>query len=244
MATPSPHDVCAEVTVDLELLALSVTLPGAATISLATFVAPNAQQYTEKLMAQLNAALTPLVPFFKMLDAMLAIKGFAEAVPGVVTNPGKVVSKLGELATKIGALAELLPQVSIPITIRSILTLLVAYVAALRSQVAALVTVKQRIAAAQAKVTVLVDAGAPDAAASLLVTTECAQLSLAAQMTAVSAGAAPFNRLIGVINLIGGLIGLPEIPAFTDVGTDPELALAPIDALSKVLEDLRSSIPG
>jgi len=237
MPLPDPHSVCAEVTVDVDLLNLKATLPGGVEISLPTFTAPNSQEYVAKLMAQVNAALAPLVPIFRLVDIMLALKAFASAVPGVLTNPGKVVSALRDLLAKIGGLSAILPQISIPIMIRSLLDLLIAYVAAIRVQLVALIAVKASIATAQARAVVL-------GAANLQVTIGCAQTSLDAQMLAVNSGAAPLNRLIGVINLLGSLIGLPAVPTFNDVGTDPAAALAPVDALSKALVELRAAIPG
>lgn len=237
MPLPNPHDVCAELTVDVDLLALKVTLPGPVEISLPTFTAPNAQDYVTKLMGQANAALAPLVPIFRIVDIALALKAFASAVPGVVTNPGKVISALKDLLAKIGGLAAILPQISVPIMLRSLLDLLIAYVAAIRAQVVALIQVKANIAAAQARAEAV-------GSASLLITIGCAQASLDAQMVAINSGGEPLNRLVGVINLLGGLVGLPAIPTFDSLGTDPDAALAPVDALSKALSDLRAAIPG
>jgi len=237
MPLPDPHDVCAEITVDVDLLALKVTLPGPVEISLPTFTAPNTQDYVTKLMAQANASLAPLVPIFRVIDVLIALKAFASSVPGVISNPGKVVSALNDLLAKIGGLAAILPQLSVPIMLRSLLDLLIAYVAAIRVQIVALVQVKANIATAQTRATAL-------GSAALQVTIGCAQVSLDAQMAAINAGGDPLNRLIGVINLLGGIVGLPAVPTFDSLGNDPEAALAPLDALSKTLVDLRAAIPG
>lgn len=236
MPLPDPHSVCFELQVDLELLQLHIDLPGGAKLSLPQLRVPDAGDVTGKLLVQANAALAPLVPVFRIIDVVIALGEFASAVPGVVFSPGKLVDALTKLLVKISVVGSLIPQLAIPRTLKSIIGALVAYLSAIRAQLQALIDQQAKIEAA-AELAVQLGSG------HLQVSVECARVSLDAQLDAINEGLAPLNELLGLVNLIGGLAGLPKVPTAISFGNDAEAALAPLDAAINALRTLQAAIP-
>lgn len=72
---------------------------------------------------------------------------------------------------------------------------------------------------------------------------DCANANIEAQMKNLGEGAAPVNRLIGVINLFMEIVGLPKLPDLSNLGTDAQAALAPLDAVVEQLKNARAAIP-
>ena len=63
------------------------------------------------------------------------------------------------------------------------------------------------------------------------------------RLAAVKSQAKPLNRLILLLNLLGGIAGLPALPAFDDTATDAETMVDVIDPLIAALTEVRSKIP-
>jgi hypothetical protein len=72
---------------------------------------------------------------------------------------------------------------------------------------------------------------------------DCANANIDAQMKSIGEGAAPVNRLIGVINLFMEFAGLPKLPDLANLGTDAQAALEPLDLIVDQLKTARSAIP-
>ncbi len=55
---------------------------------------------------------------------------------------------------------------------------------------------------------------------------------------------ASLGRLIGLVNLFFGMLGLPEVPDLSDLAGKPlDAVIEPLDALIKVFQNAGDSIP-
>lgn len=236
MPLPDPHTVCAELQLDASLLQLHIDLPGGASIAVPQLTVPNAPNLVAQLLAQANAALAPLVPIFRIIEVALALVDFIQAVPGLVLNPSKLLAAIEKLLVKISVVGSLIPQLTIPRTIKTLLEVLIAYLTAMRGQLVALVQQNTRIDLA-AELAVRLGGSALD------VSVECARVSVNVQLDAINQGLRPLNELLGLVNLLAGLAGLPKVPTALDLGVDPGAALVPLDAAISALTTLRRLIP-
>ncbi len=69
-----------------------------------------------------------------------------------------------------------------------------------------------------------------------------ANANIDAQVKSIGEGVQSLNRLIGVINLFMGLVGLEPLPDLANLGTDAHAALEPIDLVVEQLDTARSTI--
>lgn len=216
---------------------LSVRVPGGVLLSVSVSeTSPTPLAISKNLITQANAVLAPLSPIFTLIDAMLAVKDFAEAVPGLLTDPGALVEAIDKLVTNIGKLAGLVPQLSVPFLVVDIIDVVIEILAGIRVTLEALIDQNVKIAAAG-----LAAAEPGNEALGPIVT--CAQ-DLNAQIQAdLAAGSAPLNQFIGVLNLFLSLIGAPEIPSLDDLGDSPEEGLVVITEFETILRTARDAIP-
>lgn len=187
------------------------------------------------LLGKLNTALTPLIPLFNIIDALLAVAQVFEAVKSL--NPLTIALELVKLVKKLDKLLALIPQVSVPLMIVDTIDALIDFLVVFRGELAALVATKLGIDVSAARGAELGGVGGLDIALG------CAQSNLDAAFLELKTGAAPVNRLVGVLNLVGGIVGLPEVPALDDLGPDASAALVPVDALIEALRQVRGAIP-
>jgi hypothetical protein len=248
MPLPSPSDACIELDINtgldvrlnidlggLDLSGLNITFPGGVNLSaLAGLKVPNPGDLTGKFLGEVNAALMPLVPLFDLIDLLLTFKAIFDAVLSL--NPPKIAAKIDAMLPKLDKFKLMIPQLSIPILLKGIVSVLLLFVIGFRAQLQAIIDAQARIDLSGARATAL---GSLD----LQVAVDCAQASLDLQFQAMGNGAAPLNRLIGLLNLLAGLAGLPEVPTLDDLGESAEAALAPIDALISALRALYVAIP-
>src|SRR5689334_19673536 len=76
------------------------------------------------LMKIIQPALTPLVPFFDIIDTIVALYNCIKAIPdalGPPPDPTVLAACLPDLAEQINKLLRLLPQLSLPLLIRRLL---------------------------------------------------------------------------------------------------------------------------
>lgn len=213
---------------------LRITLPGGAVISPQSGVELGDNlAVARSLIAQVNAALTPLVPIFNVIDV---VKLIFDAL-GAVTNPFRLAEILAELAQKIDALLQLLPQYSVPLLVRQLIDVLIVTLRGLQDELRAIIAQQARIAAAA---TVAAQPGN----VALQAVVDCANGKLEKQLANLNASMAPLNRLIGLVNLLLGLAGLPELPTFTELGEDAEAALGALDVAINALETAQAALPG
>ncbi|MBI3184813.1 MAG: hypothetical protein HYZ28_21965 [Myxococcales bacterium] len=239
MPLPDLASVCVEIKVGKQ--DLCVTFPGGAEmcVQLPTTSVPDPMELSKQLMAQANAALAPLVPMFNILDVVLALFACVKAIPdslGPPPDPSKLAKCIPDLAEKAGKLLKLIPQLSVPLMIVGLIDVLLSFLEGLRGQLKAIIDAQVKIAQAATRAAELGNV-------QLQTVVDCANANIEAQMKNLGEGAAPVNRLIGVINLFMEIVGLPKLPDLSNLGTDAQAALAPLDAIVEQLKTARAAIP-
>jgi hypothetical protein len=224
--------------------AREIVLPGGAALSqvlAAGSQIPGMLDAATNLLAQAAPAMAPLVPFFDLLDAVLALVACVEAVPaslGPPPDPTQMAGALAELADKVAKLLGLVPQLSAPRLVVGVLDTLIDYLQGVRSQLEVLIAQADRIAATAARAAELGDAALAHIAS-------CAGEQSRAQLQAMAAALAPMDRLGATLSLFLGLLGLPEVPALAALleVENPAEALAPVADAVTLLQALRDAVP-
>lgn len=191
-------------------------------------------------MGALNAALTPLGPFFKVLDVLQAIANCVTLVVECFKNPLKI-KDLAEcvpaLAEKLGALLSLLPQIWLPLLIAQILDLVIEVLQELRAEIESQINFAVDLAAAE------LEAAKPGNFV-LAAIVDCEKNNTAITLKNLNESQGPLNRIMGILKTLMDLSGLGlAIPSIGELGEDVHAALAPLDASITALTTLRSAIP-
>lgn len=218
---------------------ICVTFPGGAEVCVsAEPQTPNPFNAVKKLFDGLNSALSPLVPVFLIIDALLAVRDCLEAIPKAISkvSPSPVIDCLKDLANKMAQLIKLIPQTSVPIMIVMILDAIIAF---LNGYLAELQTLLARLDAIIEAETRAAQLGNQQ----LQLLLDCARENIDAEVANLNRAADPLNRLIGVLNALLELAGLPCIPAPPTLGTLSAEALDPFREFIEILEALRAAIP-
>lgn len=207
---------------------LQLTLPGGVTmeaINLAEIVQP---------------ALTPLVPIFQIVDAVVAVFNCIQAIPdslGPPPNPAALSACLPDLAEKIAVLVRLIPLLSLPYMVVQLLDLVIETLRAARSQLIHLQAQMRQLTSAIDRATNLQDAG-------LMAIIQCTQANIAQEAANVGQSLASLGRLIGLINLFLGMLGLPEVPSLTGLaGTPLDEVIGPLNDLIRTMQTARDAVP-
>lgn len=217
----------------IDLTDLSVIFPGGLQLGIDGPHIPNPGDVSGKLLAKVNAALMPLVPLFDIIDALLSVKIVFDAV--VTLSPFKISTAIEKLVVKLDKLKRLLPQLSIPCLIGTLVTVLIVYLVGLRAEIKAIIDAQARIDSASARAAEL-------GSVTLAQMASCASANLSVQISAARNNGRPLNRLIAILNQLSSMVGLPQVPPVT-VGADMEAALDPLNELIQALTNLRSMIP-
>jgi len=238
MPLPDLSTVC----IDLKVTSqeLCITFPGGAEMCVQIPGVPDPTDVSKQLLAQANAALTPLVPVFNIIDAILALFKCVKAIPdslGPPPDPTKLAECIPDLAEKIDKLLKLIPQLSIPVLIAGLIDVILFYLEGLRGQLKAIIAAQVRIAAAATRAAELGNV-------QLRTVVDCATGAMDAYLQNLNEGMKPLNRLVGLLNLFLQLAGLPTIPDLANLGDDAEAALAPLDAVIESLKTVRAGLPG
>lgn len=192
------------------------------------------------LMEVIQPALTPLVPFFDLIDTVVAVFNCIKAIPdtlGPPPDPTVIAACIPELAEKVAKLLRLIPQLSLPFTIIGIIDLIIDTLRQARTQLLHLQAQMQQILGAIDRATDLDDAG-------LMAITSCAQANVAQEAANVGKSLAALGKLIGLLNLFLGMIGAPEVPDLSNLaGTPLDEAIPPIDAIIETLQSARAAVP-
>ncbi len=226
------------VTLTLGNQGAQVRLPGGAALSvMVPDLNPSDLAITKSLLAQGNAALAPLLPVFNIIDALLAVKDFAEAVPGLLTDPTALVDAIAALIEKITKLAELIPQLSVPFLVVDLIDVGITALNGFVTELNKIVQQELNIAAAITK------ANTAPLNPSLLDVTTCASDLVAQTKQGLEEGLGPLNTFFGLLSIFLGLIGQPPIPDVSDLGDDAAAAISTLEDTVKLLQDIRAAIP-
>jgi hypothetical protein len=192
------------------------------------------------LMQIVQPALTPLVPLFDLVDAIVAVFNCVKAIPdalGPPPDPTVLAACLPELAKKVDKLLRLIPQLSLPIMIVQLVDLVIDTVRQARSQLLHLQQQAKQVVRVVARATELDDAG-------LMAISQCARANLAQEAANVGKSLAAIGKLIGLINLFLGMLGGPQVPDAAQLSGKPlDGAVAALDELLATLTTIRGALP-
>lgn len=246
---PVAANTCLELDIDLSaLLDLSVNLPGGVSLNakLEPGELPSLQGIVQSVLEPLNAALTPLMPFFNLLDLVLAIVEFCKAVPdalGPPPDPTSVIKALAKVLKAAAKVANLVPFLSVPIMIVDICKLITAGLLGLIESLEHMITVQADLDLQRGRAeTLALDPETLTIAARLSASIDCAQADLDLQAAAGGAGLGPLNKFLDLLNAFMGLVGLPELGKVT-AGGNPAAMLDPLKVAVTALGAVCSSIP-
>lgn len=216
---------------------ICIFFPGGATFCASYgFELCDPAEVIKPLLAQVNTALAPLTPFLNVLDVLKALVDCVSAIPdslGPPPDPTAISNCIPGLLEALEKLAELFPPLSLFKLVKSILLAIIAFLVGLRNKIAAFVDQLERIAAAATAAAALGNV-------RLQAVVDCATGNLDVQLQNLNASVAPLNRLIGLVNTILELAGLPCIPTLADLG---DFLTDPLDTLIEILQTIADAIP-
>jgi len=203
-------------------------------------IVPSSSELARQMFAQVNSALAPLSPLFTMMDTIKALFDCVSALPDVITklDVTALLECAPNLAEKISKLIAIFPPLSIPATIRGILDSVIVFLNGLQ----------QDLAGAQLQLDRILEAGTAAQIPGnepLLAIVACAQDFYGKVMEHMANSAQPLNRLLGVLNMLLGLVpGAPTIPCIGGLDGSPAVIQEALEKFIAVLKIVRSLIPG
>lgn len=217
-------------------------MPGGASIcaSLPSLTIPTTSEIARQLFAQINSALTPLLPAFAIFDVLKALADCAKAVPEALVSldPTGLIECAPALAEKLAKVVSMFPPLSIPVAIRDCLGAIILF----------LQGVQEDLQGAQQQLDRILEANTAaqlPGNSNLLAVVACAQSFYDAIMSHIAAGATSLNRLIGLLNTFLGFIpGVPPIPCIGGLDGVPSIVIGIIEKFIDALKIVRSLLPG
>ncbi|MFI5299200.1 MAG: hypothetical protein ACHREM_13975 [Polyangiales bacterium] len=189
----------------------------------------------------IQPALTPLMPFFDMLDAIVAIAEVVKAIPealSVPPDPTAIAAKLPALANKVGKLLGLVPQVALPRTIVKLIVLAIEVLRTTRGQLMHLQAMEQQLVRVVDRAKALGDP-------LLMAIAACAHANIAQEAANVGKALAGVGKILGLVELFMGLVGGPTVPDLSKLDGLPLGEIVNmLDELVHVLEGVRALVPG
>lgn len=240
MPIPSLESLCIECLVPPQ--GLCVTMPGGIPVCASHPMAtpPTASEVAGAMFAQLNSALAPLAPVFNIIDAIAALAACAQAVPKSIKelDPTEITKCIPDLVEKVSKLMSLVPVLSIPVMIKDIINVIIAFLEGLKSELEGAKLYLEAIAAAQLK-------AAQPGNGGLLSAISCAQSQYSAYMQNIGVTATPLNRLMGTLNAFLALVpGVDPLPCLGSMDGLPDVLVDTLTTLVDVLKIARSVLPG
>lgn len=215
---------------------LSVTLPGGAELAatLPSMTVPDGASLAKALIGQVNSAMAPLLPFFKVTDVALVVVEFLKDLPEVLVNPAKMVELVEKLIKGGGALLAMIPPASVPLLAVGLLDAVIAYLEGLVRTLDEIAEFQQRIADAQAQ---------QDRYPALAAVIEVSEENVEVQMESLEKGMGPLQKTIRLLNLLLQLAGLDGIPDVASMSREPNEAVEELRVAVQTLRTIRSAIP-
>jgi hypothetical protein len=193
----------------------------------------------KSMLGQINTALVPLSPFFDILDFIKAITDCVQAIPdclGPPPDPSKLLKCIPQLIKVVNKILQKIPPFPIFIMVKGILTVIITGLQGVKLKIQALLAQVARITRAALRATQTGNEG-------LHIVLDCANGNMDAQLHNMNLEFAPLNRLIGIINILLELAGQDCIPAIGGIASISADALAPLDAVIKLLQTIQAAIP-
>lgn len=244
--------LCKEPTLCLDLDKLQIVFPGGFNLQgQAGTDVPDCLDTARGLLSQLNAALGPLGPLLNMILTVIDLFKCVQAIPdslGPPPDPTKLIAAIERVEADIDKLLGVVPEVSVPRLIKSVLGLIVQMLTGIRNRLASLADFQNAISVLKDRQTVL--GNMPNgvgafAAQQVSISIGCSTASLQTQVAGLNSGLAPLAALLEIIQELASLVGieLPALPASLSDGLEISADLPPLDNLITVLSEAASAIP-
>lgn len=245
MGTFPPESLCIELP-DLASVPSRICLPGGVCLdyiwdSINTI--PHLADMNMDFFSQIGPAMTPLAPFFNMLDVALSMFRCVQAVPDAITslNPNELLQCMPALAKAVDQALKLIPQLSLPKMVKAIIENLASLLRGIATDLDYLRAQAQRIADE-------IDRAAEWNSHRINGFLVCAQETM--DQTVLSTGEAlkGIGSIVLLVNVFMGLFGGPEVPCFGDlisgnVAEGFEFLIDIILAMAELLETIAAAIP-
>jgi hypothetical protein len=176
---------------------------------------PDLLEVINALFGQLNAALAPISPILDILDVVFAIVDCVQAAVDAVTqlNPAPLLSCIKGLVQAVNKILAFLPFLWIPILIRDVVFLIIEYINAL-------IALWQRIKALLTGFALARLKGQEPGQFALSAVLDCAEENFTVQVQNLNQSTAVIDRILGMVNRLLCLIGLPGLPQLVQEGLD------------------------
>jgi uncharacterized protein (UPF0147 family) len=239
MALPDvPSDLSSACVALRDAIQPTIALPGGVTLqAISGTDTGDPTAIVKGLMQAANPALAPFMPVFDLIAALQAVKKIAESI--APPNPVAIAEGVQTLTEKLSSLAQFVPQLAVPLMVKTTLDTIIAALEALQSKLAVFAAHNERIAQSMARAETLPE----PARSALLAVVSCAANNAATQLANENAALGPINRLIELLNTLLSMIGLPCIPIVGGAGATPE-AIALLGDVIAVLKLIQIPTPG
>jgi hypothetical protein len=203
---------------------------------------PTAADVSLDFFSQIGPAMTPLLPFFNMLDTVVSLFNCVKAIPEAIfkLDPSELIECVPALAQAVDQLLKLIPQLSLPKMIIAIVRNMALLLESIAGDVRYLQSQLARCAA-------MIDRAADLNDHVLNGFIVCAQADIRGTMSATAEALRGIGSIVLILNILLGLFGGPEIPCFgdllddLDVGFDSIVTL--LTGLAALLRDIANAIP-
>lgn len=243
-----PLDTCLELTIDIEaFLDLSIDMPGGVIIAakLEPNTLPTLAGIVTSMLGPLNAAMTPLMPFFRLLDLVICIVRFCEGVPPAIASLdiGELLKLLKAVMRAFAKVVGLVPPITVPVMLAGVCRTVSAALLALVLALEDIVKIQFALDSKQARIDfLLADPELHEGAALLQSSIDCAQADIDLQAKVGFSSLGPINKFYDLMNEFIKLIKLPEL-AKVEGNTDPAAMIAPIRQAAEVLAAFCTNLP-
>lgn len=239
-----PVDLCVPLTLTQKLD--DMCLPGGICLSqvwAGVGKVPSAADLALDYFSQVGPAMAPLKPLFDVLDTVISLFRCVKAIPDAITSldPSELLQCMPTLAQAVDNLLKLIPQLSIPKLIKTLLHNMALLLRGVATDFQRLQYQAQRIVDAIDRAATLRD----HTMDSILA---CAQVDLDTQALSTAEALKGVGRIVLLINLFMGLLGGPEVPCFgslveDNLGAGFQAVIDVLLALADILDDLSDLIP-
>jgi hypothetical protein len=204
---------------------------------------PHAADLSMEFFSQLGPAMSPLKPFFDLLNTIIQIFNCLKAIPKAffTLDPSELIECFPALAELIDSLLKLVPQLSIPKMVKSTLLAVASLLRGVASDLEYVQSQLQRIADE-------IDRAARLGNQQMNGFLVCAQHDNEQTLLSTTEALKGIGTFILLINVFMSMIGAPEIPCFgslvsdgVDQGFDYVIDL--LTDLAALLTDLANAIP-
>ena len=240
MPLPDPSTLCALFSVPPPNICM--TFPGGAELcaQLSGSIVPSTSELARQAFGMINAALAPLAPVFNIIDLGTTIVDCVSAIPDAILNldPTGLIECAPNMIEALNKVLSMVPQLSIPVMIRDILSVIIMFLEGLRNDLDGAVRQLERLA----QMNLLAQ---QPCNFNLVAAITCCQASFDKFMEFTMGGVEPLNRLFGLLNAFLALVpGVDPLPCLGSLAGVPTVIQDLLSTFIDILKIVRNILPG